>query len=135
MKVLIVDDIIENRLALFHFLKKTATCDLAENGIFALSQFKSAHEKGEPYDLILLDLMMPEMDGIECLGEIRSQEEDMGAEDEEDRSKVVIITALDDRDQIKRAFDAGCNEYLVKPVLKANLTKLLSKLFPDTEFK
>ncbi|OGG96599.1 MAG: hypothetical protein A2508_10560 [Candidatus Lambdaproteobacteria bacterium RIFOXYD12_FULL_49_8] len=134
MKVLIVDDIIENRLALFHFLKKTASCDLAENGVFALSQFKSAHEKGEPYDLILLDLMMPEMDGIECLEHIRTSERDMGAEDE-DLSKVVIITALDDRDQIRRAYNAGCNEYLVKPVLKANLTKLLNKLFPDIVFQ
>jgi len=133
VKVLIVDDIIENRLALFHFLKKTSSCDLAENGIFALSQFKSSHEKGEPYDLILLDLMMPEMDGIECLGEIRKWESGRGLT-EGAAAKVVIITALDDREQIKRAFNAGCNEYLVKPVLKANLTGLLTKLFPDLEF-
>lgn len=134
MKVLIVDDIIENRLALFHFLKKTASSDLAENGIFALSQFKSAHEKGEPYDLILLDLMMPEMDGIECLVEIRKWEGNhglMGAA----ASKVVIITALDDPDQIKRAYASGCNEYLVKPVLKANLTSLLTRLFPDIQLQ
>ncbi|MDT8448375.1 MAG: response regulator [bacterium] len=132
MKVLIVDDIIENRLALFHFLKKTASCDLAENGLFALSQFKTAHEKGEPYDLILLDLMMPEMDGIECLQEIRKIE-GQGKLEGEQKAKVVIITALDDREQIKRAFDAGCQEYLVKPVLKANLTKVLNKLFPDLQ--
>ena len=130
MKGLIVDDIIENRLALFHFLKKIGSCDLAENGLFALSQFKSSHEKGEPYELILLDLMMPEMDGIQCLEEIRRLEEHWGLS-EEKKAKVVIITALDDREQIKRAFDAGCQEYLVKPVLKANLAKLLNKLFPD----
>lgn len=132
MKVLIVDDIIENRLALFHFLKKTASCDLAENGLFALSQFKTAHEKGEPYDLILLDLMMPEMDGIECLEEIRKVEKSRQL-GEDQIAQVVIITALDDREQIKRAFDAGCQEYLVKPVLKANLTKVLNKLFPDLQ--
>lgn len=130
MNVLIVDDIVENRLALFHFLKKTANCDLAENGLFALSQFKSAHEKSEPYELVLLDLMMPEMDGIQCLEQIREWEATLGL-DEDCAAKVVIITALDDPDQIKRAFDAGCQEYLVKPVLKNNLIKTLNKLFPE----
>jgi DNA-binding NarL/FixJ family response regulator len=60
-----------------------------------------------PPDLVLLDLLMPEMDGLTCLRRIRSTYADV---------KVVVLTARDERDSIECALDAGANGYIVKRI-------------------
>jgi len=59
-------------------------------------------------DLVLLDVMMPEMDGFEVCQKIRSNERMM-------RLPIILITALDDSDSIKKGLKAGANDYISKP--------------------
>lgn len=67
-------------------------------------------------DLILLDLMLPEMSGIEYLQELRQQ-------DRFERLPVIILSALADPDQIREGLDAGADRYLTKPYLANNLLR------------
>ena len=75
MKTLIVDDDFTNRLLLQELLRPHGQSHVAVNGREAVDAVGVALEAKEPYDLICLDIMMPEMDGQEALGKIRALEE------------------------------------------------------------
>lgn len=122
MKVLIVEDDYVSRRLMHIILSPYGACDTAENGREALEAFKEAKNKRDPYDLICLDIMMPEMDGHQVLKEIRciEQEEQKG-----DHVKIIMTTALNDPQNIMMSFRQHCEDYLIKPVAKA---KLLDKI-------
>ncbi len=87
---------------------------------------KLAHTEEKPYDLILMDIMMPEVDGIEALNRIRKMEEDDSLEP---KAKVIMTTALDDpQTVIKTFYDGEASAYIVKPVAKDKLYKELENL-------
>lgn len=75
----------------------------AENGVKALEQL----QKGT-FDIMLLDLMMPEMDGIETLDRIKKQEEKFAD------MQIIVLTALGSDNVITKAFEHGANGYLIK---------------------
>jgi len=103
-------------------------CDSAVNGREALEAVEFAYENNEPYDLICLDIMMPEMDGQEALVRIRDMEESRGIHGLA-RSRVIMTTCLDDAQNILRAFSHGqCEAYLTKPVLPEKLSSQLREL-------
>jgi two-component system, OmpR family, alkaline phosphatase synthesis response regulator PhoP len=113
-KILIVDDTETMRLY-EHMLLSGQGYDLemAENGVQALDKIKVFKP-----DLVLLDIMMPEMDGIECCRRIKSNNETK-------HTKVVIVTTKSEYGKVKEAFAAGCDDYVTKPI---NRTELLSKM-------
>ncbi len=116
MKALIVDDDFYSRNMIHEILRSVAQCDIAVNGEEAIEAFRRGLSDGEPYDLICLDLLMPEMDGQQALREIRSIEKDyeLGPEKE---SKVIVTTMLDDEKETHDAFFlGGATSYLVKPI-------------------
>ena len=78
MKTLIVEDEFTSRRLLQKILAAYGECDIAIHGKEALEAFRLARDEREPYDLICLDIMMPEMDGQETLKMIRKTEEEMG---------------------------------------------------------
>ncbi len=78
MKTLIVEDDFTSRVLLQEVLKRDGTVHIAVNGKEAVDAVRAAMDAGEPYDLICLDIMMPEMDGYEALKEIRAIEESRG---------------------------------------------------------
>jgi two-component system chemotaxis response regulator CheY len=82
---------------------------------------------GEPYDLMCLDIMMPEMDGQEALKQIRKHEEIRGILPP-DGVKVVMTTALDDIKNVLAAYHGLCDAYLTKPIRKEDLLNELHKL-------
>ena len=84
-------------------------------------------EASEPYDLICLDIMMPEMDGQEALKEIRQMEEKAGITGS-DFTKIIMTTALADKANVVKADSRGCDYFLVKPIQKAKLQEELRKL-------
>ena len=127
MKTLIVEDDFTSRLLLQEVLKKYGPCHIAVNGKEAIAASYAALEKGEPYDLICLDVMMPEMDGQEALRRIRAEEESRGIWSTEG-AKIVMITALGNRNNVSTAYQNLCDGYLVKPVKKAELLEVLRKL-------
>ena len=73
----------------------------------------------EPIDLILLDLMLPGMDGLSCLQQLKINQSQDGC------PRVVIVTALDDAEKRRIALDNGAEEYILKPDLFLRLPDLL----------
>jgi len=126
MKTLIVEDDFTSRLLLQELLKSYGPCHIAVNGKEAVEATAAALED-EPYDLICLDIMMPEMDGQEALRRIREQEE---ARDilSSNGAKIVMTTALDDIKNVSAAYQSLCDGYLTKPIQKAKLLEELRKL-------
>ena len=115
MKALIVDDEYMSRQLLIQLLKPYAECHSASNGIEAVEIFKNALEENKPFDLIYLDIMLPEMDGHEVLRKVRQIEKEKNIS-YLNCVKIIMITALDDFDSIKQAFIDQCEAYIIKPI-------------------
>jgi len=116
MRVLIVDDDFYSRVMLHDMMRPVAECHIAVNGEEAVGAFKKALDDGRPYDLVCMDLVMPEMDGQQALREMRGYEDDMGL-DNVQRCKVVVISMLEDSRETNDAFFlGGADCFLVKPI-------------------
>ncbi|MBF0192011.1 MAG: response regulator [Magnetococcales bacterium] len=137
MNVLIVEDNEENRIVLARFLRPYARCDMAKDGQEAIQRFEAALDAGSRYDLVLLDIVMPIMDGQEALKAMRAMEQARAIP--RDRETVIIMTtSVDARSEIVEAEEQGkCTDYLNKPIGRARLLVKLSelKLIPQDWWK
>ena len=127
MRILIVEDDMTSRLLLRKMLEAYGTCDVAVNGKEAVEAFRQGLESAEPYALVCLDIMMPEMDGQAALRAIRGQEEAKALPPSR-AAKIVMTTALRDLDNVTNAYRELCDGYLVKPILRDKLVGLLKEL-------
>lgn len=128
MRLLIVDDDFMIRRVLKEILTPYGDCDVVTDGNEALQAFRLAWEDNEPYDLICLDIMMPDMDGHQALQEIRDLEKKMAIA-EVDEVKVIMISALDDPKNVMQAYlKGGATSYIVKPIEKEVLVGEIRKL-------
>ena len=127
MKALIIDDDFTCRKLLSKILAEYAECDIAVDGKEGIEAYNSALEENQPYDLICLDIMMPEMNGHETLKKIREIEDKKNLIGS-DSVKIIMTTALDDMDNIKSAFREQCEAYIVKPIEKGKLISKLNEL-------
>lgn len=127
MKLLIVDDDLTNRKLLHTMLEDVGHCDIAVNGKEAVEYFQLGLKEKDFYDVIFLDIKMPVMDGHETLKQIRKIEEDNGIY-VGSGVKVVMVTALGDKQNILSAFHEGCEYYLVKPFQQKKLFELLEEM-------
>ena len=128
MRALIVDDDFYSRNMIHEILRQVARCDIAVNGEEAIEAFKRGLADNDPYNLICLDLLMPEMDGQQALREIRAleQEHDLGPQQE---SKVIVTTMLADEKETHDAFFlGGATSYLVKPIDEKKLMDEIKSL-------
>ena len=126
MKVLIAEDDFASRKFMLRFFEKYGECDVTVDGKEAVEAYKMAIECGEPYDLICLDIMMPEMDGHQALKTIRKIEEEKGVAEDE-RVKIVMTTALSETRHVTKAFENGCTAYAGKPINQDKLEAMLKK--------
>jgi class 3 adenylate cyclase len=119
--ILVVDDVDDNRFTLVRRLKRSGyeNVEVAANGREALSVMEA-----KPVDLVLLDIMMPEMDGYQTLEHIKR---DMKLRD----VPVIMISAIDEIDSVVRCIELGAEDYLPKPfnstLLKARIGASLDK--------
>ena len=127
MRCLIVDDTLAARTIMKKYLSPQADCDFAKDGEKAVAAVRQSIDKSEPYDLICLDIMMPNMDGHEALELIRQIENEHGINGL-DGVKVIMTTALGNSEDIMGAFREGCESYIVKPVDKEKLYAEMEKL-------
>lgn len=128
MRTLVVDDDLMSRLVLAEFLLDYGEPDVVNDGLEAVRACQTAMQEDLPYDLILLDIMMPNMNGIEALGKIREIEEELDLPSAK-RAVIMMVTAISDETKKAEAFAGNCNAYLSKPV---NMVELFDTL---KEFK
>ena len=127
MRTLIVEDDFTSRLLLQSLLAPYGECHLAVNGREAVAAFRTAQKSGQAYDLICMDIMMPEMDGQTAVKEIRALEEAGGTLSTQG-VKIIMTTALDDVKNVVESFKSLCDAYLFKPIDTGKLDAHLREL-------
>ncbi len=127
LNILIVDDEFSARKLLEVMLVPYGRCVLAINGEDAVKAVQQALSQDIYFDLICLDIMMPDMDGQEALKVIRQLENKKGIWPG-NGAKVIMTTALQDASNIMTAFMEQCESYLVKPIEKEALLTEMRKL-------
>ncbi|HIJ77989.1 MAG TPA: response regulator [Deltaproteobacteria bacterium] len=116
MKILIVEDEFVSRTLLQEIFSPYGVCHAASNGLECLAAFQKGLDENKRYDLICLDIMMPEMDGQQALKKIREIEQERGIGGK-DLVKVIMVSALGDAKNIMKSFMKGqCEAYLTKPI-------------------
>lgn len=134
MKILVVDDESVSLRKMELIMKSYGTCDKVENGQAAIDAFVKAWGDWSPYDLISLDMLMEGMNGSETLSKIREMEI-LKNVPEDKRVKVIMVTALADKDTIISCVQAGCDDFISKPFERQIVEGKLSRLFPHKQFK
>jgi two-component system chemotaxis response regulator CheY len=123
MRALIAEDDFIARKYLKEILSAYGDCDIVVDGQEAVQAFRLAWDEKKPYDLICLDIMMPNMDGHQALKEIREMEKNIGIRGSSE-VKVIMITALGDPKNVFEAYyKGGATSYIVKPVDRAKLVE------------
>lgn len=127
MRILIAEDDLTSRLFMSKYLDRFGDCDVVTNGIEAIEKVELSITENQTYDLICLDVMMPKVSGISALNEIRKIEKSKlnpGMKP----SKIIMTTALNDKETVKSSYDAGCDAYAWKPIDLKQFYKLLEGL-------
>jgi two-component system chemotaxis response regulator CheY len=128
MRALIVEDEHSSRKFLCAALSGYGECDAVEDGVQAVQAFTRALDEKRPYDLVLMDIMMPNKDGQEALREIRQIEAARGIRPAREVT-VIMTTALSDPRNVVQAFyEGGATEYLAKPIDVESLRQMLKNL-------
>ena len=126
MKCLIVDDEIFCREFVVTLLRATGECDQASSGTQALELYQRALADDDPYDVVIMDIMMPGMSGQDAAKAIRTIEKEQKIDK---RVNIVMLTALNSANEAMEAFcNAQSAAYLVKPVSKTGLFNVMTKL-------
>lgn len=128
MRFLVVDDDFQTRSLIQRLLHPYGFTDVATDGEEAVEAFRYALKIGEPYDLITLDILMPNIDGQQALREIREIEKEMDIP-EDKAVKVIMVSGLDDAKEVHDAFFLGsATSYMVKPIHNKTLFEEISSL-------
>ena len=122
--MLVVEDDFACRVLLQKFLSRYGECHIAINGREAVNAYRSALGEGCGYDLICMDIMMPEMDGREAVGQIRALEEQQGIISSQG-AKIIMTTTVNELKEVANCFEELCDDYLVKPI---NLGQLRDRM-------
>lgn len=127
LNILLVEDDKDNRVLMQAYFKKTACqINIAENGSVAVEKFKTG-----TYDVILMDMQMPVMDGYTATVEIRKWESDRGSSP----TPIIALTAHALKGDGQKSIDAGCDTHLTKPIKKADLFEAIRKITGRPAFR
>jgi CheY-like chemotaxis protein len=122
-RILLVEDTADNVILIrHHFRKQGIEIETATNGEHGLRSVLDAERDGQGYELVLMDINMPVMDGIECLTRIR----EAGCE-----VPVVMLSAHAMVDEQRRCYDAGASDYCTKPINFELLFNICASLVDD----
>ncbi|MFW5882330.1 MAG: response regulator [Planctomycetota bacterium] len=127
MRILVAEDDFPSRVLVQRSLQPYGEVQVAVNGKQALAACERAIATGRPFDLLCLDIMMPEMDGLVVLDRVRALELEAGIEGLA-RCRVLMVTALGDSRHVITAFNSQCEAYLVKPFEKDDLLAKLAEM-------
>lgn len=124
MKFLVVDDEVTARTMLRILLEEHGEVDEAADGACAMSLVRSAVTRGEPYDLICVDLSMPGLDGHRLLERLRELESFVG---KTEPCRIIVASASRHTQDIVGSFKRHADGYLTKPIQFARLNALLEE--------
>ena len=128
MKALIAeDDRLTCNLMQIMLEGRFESVDVAQDGFEAIVLVCEQLKRGIPYDLVCLDIMMPNRDGWSVLKTIRYMEDTLGTELQK-RSKIVVTTGLEDSENVLSSFREQCDAYLLKPITTPLLWDKLAEL-------
>lgn len=130
MKTLIVDDNLVNRTSIKKIMEDMGQNEAAHNGQEAIELYKLHLVHSKPFDLVLLDIVMPGMDGIKVLKAIRDIENQQKIAKDK-RAKVLMVTSHSHKDVVVSAMKTGCDGYIVKPFRRDVVIKKLRELNMD----
>lgn len=120
LRILLVEDSEDNRFLLLAHLGKTShIVTVAENGARAVEAYEAA---GGAFDLVLMDMQMPQMDGYEATRRIRDIERVCGG-----HVTIVALTAFALKEEVAKSLEAGCDDHLTKPIKKQMLLEVLDR--------
>ncbi|TDO86438.1 PAS domain S-box-containing protein [Halanaerobium saccharolyticum] len=118
-KILVVEDNPDNRFLIKAFLqKKDYLLEMAEDGLEGIEKFKN-----NSYDLVLMDIQMPEMNGYQAVNKIREWETEEGFS----KTTVIALTAYALDSDRERALSEGFDDHLTKPIKKGKLYEMIDK--------
>ncbi|MCX5811352.1 MAG: response regulator [Proteobacteria bacterium] len=121
LRILLIEDSDDNRLLIKAYLKNTPyLIDIAENGKIGIDKFKN-----NVFDLVLMDMQMPVMDGYTATKQIRGWEQENNLKP----TPIIALTAYALKEDAQKSLDAGCNAHLTKPIRK---NFMLEKIFEYT---
>ena len=127
MKILVVDDEQVARQKMNKIMNNFGDCVPVSNGEDALKAFSNAWEEDAPFDLITLDISMPDKDGITVLTEIRELEKERKTPYHL-KAKVMMVTAHDDTSSITASLETSCDTYVMKPFNKEMIEEKMEKI-------
>lgn len=127
MRILVLEDEFISRSIMLEILSPYGEVDAAETGSEALDLYRKALNSQSRYELVFLDIMVPEMSGQDVLKNIRLIEEEHGLTGNKS-AKIVMTTALGDFTNVKTAFKQQCEAYLIKPIDKEKIITTLESL-------
>jgi len=126
LNILIADDSSSARTLLGSMLSPYGHCDFAVDGREAVCRFQAALDQGQPYDIIFMDIHMPDMDGIKAaqmIKDIQSGFEGLS------RTRVVMLSQIRDKEtMLKSQLQIGAEMYLTKPLEQRTLQETLVNL-------
>jgi two-component system, sensor histidine kinase and response regulator len=123
LRILLAEDAPDNQLLVTAYLKRVrCTIDIAKNGAIATDKIKA-----QKYDLVLMDVQMPVMDGLVAMRTIREWEKQQGLA----RTPIIALTASALEDDIQHTLAAGADMHVAKPVRKATLLEAIDRAIPS----
>jgi len=129
-KALIVEDDFVTRNMLHAFLSRFMSCYVAKDGSEAIQAVTQSYAgpNPEPFSLILMDVMMPVIDGLQATRAIRELERAKGAGRTHAEAKIFMATAMDDRQTMRKAIhECGADTYMVKPLDFEEMMRLIAR--------